>query len=372
MARTRGLEALVGRIYDAAVEPELWTEAIADVADAVGCRSGLFYEHDLVTHRSRPLGTHRLDTDLIKDYEAYYGALDPWNARAMAWPVGVTTPTYALTSDVELRRSEFYQDHLRLTGMFYGVGGVVERSRSRMAVFGVQRGYEDGRFSSETLDLIRGLMPHLRRAYRIYAALDRAERDRTVLEDTLHLVEKPVLILQPDGCLIFANRAAEGLLRRRDGLIVTEGGWISAAHRGDRAPLARAIAAEVLAGHPPVTVALRRCETSRGRRAPPFVALVAPLPDDAARPRRVALLIETPLARIDEVDALAAAFRLSGAETRLWSALVAGQTLAGFAEVNGVSVNTLRVQLGALSRKTGVHRQADLVRLALERTATSN
>jgi DNA-binding CsgD family transcriptional regulator len=67
------------------------------------------------------------------------------------------------------------------------------------------------------------------------------------------------------------------------------------------------------------------------------------------------------------LEALAAAFRLSPAETRLWAALTAGRRLIDVAEESGVSVNTVRVQLRALFAKTGMHRQADLLRLAPER-----
>ncbi len=74
----------------------------------------------------------------------------------------------------EFRRTEFYQDYLRRTGVFYGLGGLVERADGRIAVFGVQRGYEDGRFPAETVSLVGALMPHLKRAYRMQSAVGRA------------------------------------------------------------------------------------------------------------------------------------------------------------------------------------------------------
>jgi DNA-binding CsgD family transcriptional regulator len=66
------------------------------------------------------------------------------------------------------------------------------------------------------------------------------------------------------------------------------------------------------------------------------------------------------------LDTWAAALHLSPAETRLWVALAAGRRLIDIAEESGVSLNTVRVQLRTLFQKTGVHRQADLLRLALE------
>jgi DNA-binding CsgD family transcriptional regulator len=59
-------------------------------------------------------------------------------------------------------------------------------------------------------------------------------------------------------------------------------------------------------------------------------------------------------------------FGLTAMEARLWADLATGATLADIAVRRRVSVNTLRVQLARLFNKVGVHRQADLVRRAME------
>src|SRR5688500_18641723 len=112
----------------------------------------------MATHQSRPLGFFRFNTEFMSDYEAHYGALDPWNTRVMQWPVGVAAATYALMPEDELRRTEFYQDYLRQTGVFRGLGGLVERKNGRIAVFGMQRGPEGGHFTPESVELVRTLM----------------------------------------------------------------------------------------------------------------------------------------------------------------------------------------------------------------------
>jgi DNA-binding CsgD family transcriptional regulator len=81
---------------------------------------------------------------------------------------------------------------------------------------------------------------------------------------------------------------------------------------------------------------------------------------------RVALLLDAGTPHPLPTAQLTAMFGLTQAEVRLWSGLVAGATLAEIAVRNQVSVNTLRVQLGHLFDKVGVHRQADLVRRGLE------
>lgn len=362
MEQAHGVEQLIGGIYDAAVDPDLWPDAIARVVDATGCQTGVFYEHDMATHQSQPLGFHRFNTEFMRDYVAHYGALDPWNSRVMQWPVGLAAPTYVLMPEDEFRRTEFYQDYLRQTGMFYGLGGLVERADGRIAVFGVQRGYEDGRFPSETVDLVGALMPHLKRAYRMHSAIGRAQRDRETFEEALRVLPQSVLIVDRDARLVFANRAAERMLDAGDGIRLVSG-RLTAAHREDQAVFAALFNPLGAVEDSSAVAALRRPQNRR-----PLLVQAVPLRvngrwDPAGR---VVLLVDVDPLPGPSPDRLAALFGLTAAEARLWADLVTGATLAEISRRRQVSVNTLRVQLARLFAKVGVHRQADLVRRAME------
>lgn len=360
MEQAHVVEDLIAGIYDAAADPEQWSAVIGRIVEATGCRTGVFYEHDLATHQSQPLGAHCLNTEFMRDYVAHYAALDPWNARVQSWPVGVTAPTYVLMPDHEFRRTEFYQDYLRATGIFYGLGGLVERADGRIAVFGVQRGYADGRFEADAVALIATLMPHLKRAYRMNTALARAQQDCATLEETLHHVAQPVLIVDREARPVFANAAAAALLAAGDGVRLAAG-RLAAAHRDDQAMLAALL-------HPLETEAPRLAVLRRPGNRRALLVQAVPLRSDGrwAETGRVALLIEAePATAPPPLDHLAAAYGLTQAEARLWAGLVAGATLAEIAAQRRISVNTLRVQLARLFAKVGVHRQADLVRRAL-------
>jgi DNA-binding CsgD family transcriptional regulator len=362
MEQARAVEDLIGGIYDAAADPGLWSNAIGQIVEATGCRTGVFYEHDLATHQSQPLGFHEFNTEFMQEYVAHYGALDPWNSRVMNWPVGVAAPTYVLMSEDDFRRTEFYQDYLRRTGAFYGLGGLVERADGRIAVFGVQRGYEDGRFPEESVNLVGALMPHLKRAYRLQSAIGRARCERETFEETLRVIPQSVLIVERDARLVFANLAAERLLGAGDGIKLVSGRLV-AAHREDQqtfAALFNPLSAIEGSG---AVAALRRPQNRR-----PLLVQALPLRingrwDPAGR---IVLLIDVDPPRRPSADRLAALFGLTAMEARLWADLATGATLADIAVRRRVSVNTLRVQLARLFNKVGVHRQADLVRRAME------
>ncbi len=72
-------------------------------------------------------------------------------------------------------------------------------------------------------------------------------------------------------------------------------------------------------------------------------------------------------ARVTQIqDTWADKYALTPAEIRLTAHLVNGGTIASYAKTHGLSRNTVRNQLQAAYCKTGTHRQAELVSLALK------
>jgi DNA-binding CsgD family transcriptional regulator len=65
----------------------------------------------------------------------------------------------------------------------------------------------------------------------------------------------------------------------------------------------------------------------------------------------------------DSAELVAAAYNLTPAETRLLADLLAGQTLAQAAASLNIAETTARGHLDSIFAKTGVSRQADLMRL---------
>jgi DNA-binding CsgD family transcriptional regulator len=101
---------------------------------------------------------------------------------------------------------------------------------------------------------------------------------------------------------------------------------------------------------------------------PPNFAHVLPLTGSDFRTRLqpaavAAVFIGAPPDAQDGADAVAAAFGLTPAETRLLASLFAGRTLAETAATLGIAGTTAKTHLEHIFLKTGVTRQAELIRL---------
>ena len=101
---------------------------------------------------------------------------------------------------------------------------------------------------------------------------------------------------------------------------------------------------------------------------PPIFAHVLPLTGSDFRTRLqpaavAAVFIGAPPDAQDGADAVAAAFGLTPAETKVLVSLFVGRTLNETAATLGVTKRTAQTHLEHIFQKTGVTRQAELMRL---------
>ena len=364
MVRQAAVGAVIERIQSAALDPTQWSGVVAELAALCGAHTGIIYEFDRVRGMPTVLGTLQIDPARALLYEQHYYSVDPWNRHAMSSQVGRVTLTHEFMRDADFQRSEFYQDYLRHSDIFYALGTTVERTPDHMAVFGVQCGHRKGPFSKEAADMIELIAPHLRQACLTRRTLRAARQMCATLTETLHLIASPVLVVDGGGRLQFANRAAEALLEARDGLRLDRR-TVSPSSRDQAKPFAEMLAA--LAGGPegarasPHDIAIQRPMSDR-----PLLLRFAMLPrGDGGDGPRIAIFVDLAAGVAQGIERLQQALRLTRAEARLLAGLVAGESLAALSDKHRVSVNTLRVHLSRLFQKTGTHRQAELVRFAL-------
>jgi DNA-binding CsgD family transcriptional regulator len=105
-----------------------------------------------------------------------------------------------------------------------------------------------------------------------------------------------------------------------------------------------------------------------GPDVPPIFAQVLPLTGSDFRTRLqpaavAAVFIVAPPDEKDGADTVAATFDLTPAETRVLASLFAGRTLAETAAGFGIAATTAKNHLEHIFSKTGVTRQAELMRL---------
>jgi DNA-binding CsgD family transcriptional regulator/PAS domain-containing protein len=383
--RTREATAdVIGGIYDAALEPARWPDALGRMAAHAEAESAAAIVVDLSGAAVGFMAVAGADPRALDDYAAHYARSDPWTAFLGNRPAGRAIVSQTVMDDAAFERTEFYNDFLRRHGLFHAMGGFVVRSGSLAFLTGVLRSRERGAFQAAELARLKAVFPHLGRAARIHRQLAQAGGIAAGLTTALDRVPLAALLSDRTGRVVWMNQLAEALVRRGEGLRVRQGRLEAAVANGTTAELRRLIAAAAIIGlHTPrrrlagvggaldVNKAGGVLLLPRPWPLKPLTVMVTPMSEpaqpmdialDLPRPEALLLISDPERAVQLPTDRLTGAFGLTAAEAKLAAALATGSSLTAYAETAQITIGTARWYLKQALAKTGAHRQSELVR----------
>jgi len=272
-----------------------------------------------------------------------------------------------LLSENTLLDSEVYADWYRTAGIFHAVAGLFAVSNDLGVVsIGRPRGAKDfDQRDGARLDI---LVPHLQRAVQIHQRLSVAEQERALTFEVLERLALGVCVVEADARVIFANSVARRVLQPGQALTVSRG-CLRLRPSAQQRQLEKTVreAASTSAGQGMSAGGFIAVPQPAG---PPLSLLVSPYRsrgagDFPSRPSALVVFADPDSQLHAPEDALAQMFRLAPSESRLVSALIAGQTMADYADRVGITINTAKTQMRQIFLKTGYNRQADVIRAAL-------
>jgi DNA-binding CsgD family transcriptional regulator len=266
----------------------------------------------------------------------------------------------------EFLETRFYREWAQPQGLVDFVSVVLEKSETNVTMFGVFRHQRDGVADDETRWRISLLAPHIRRAVDIGKLIDLKHTEATSF-DILDGLSAGIFLVNGDGLIIHANVAGNTMLSEGN-LLRSVGGRLTVddAQLGQtmRDSFAAADASDAALGVKAITLPLM---SQNGER---YVGHLLPLSSGKRRNARIgngaaaALFVrkaalETPLAS----EVIAKTFNLTPTELRVLLAIVEVGGVPEVAAALGIAVTTVKSHLGRLFDKTGVTRQAELVKL---------
>jgi DNA-binding CsgD family transcriptional regulator len=232
----------------------------------------------------------------------------------------------------------------------------------------VGRRYSEGDFRASEIRLFAALIPHLQRAVQLQLRLAGVDGPPAGMAELLNRLRQGVLLVDGAARVIFANRAAEIMLRAGAGVFLGRDG-LRAETPGETAVLRRIIA-DCAAPKGELGGAGGRLRLSRENRAQ-LTVLVVPHRArfawiDVARPRAILFITDPEEADTVRRESLQQDFGLTPAEAGFTREILKAAGLQAAADRLGISLTTARTHLAHVFDKTGTHRQAELVRLILQ------
>jgi DNA-binding CsgD family transcriptional regulator/PAS domain-containing protein len=370
----KDLPRLLDLIYDAGLDPERWPKLLDALPELFGAAIGGLDVLDRKTNATRQFLNFGSDPAFVATYAQHYGAVNPYpRAALLEAPVGRVIPATSLLAEEDLAGTEFFNDWMRPQGISpHHLRVVLQKDKDSLVLLAISSGERETERRLDALTKkLELLAPHLVRAIDLNHVLAEARFANRAAADALQSLVTAAFVLDRGRRIVLANARAEELMRSERVLSLDEHGALHAARPEDDWGLAAALAAGVCARHPaPVRL------VSRTSAQTFFASVIPSRPHSGEASLRFrifealgvadsVLLLVVPFGGIARVrrDTIAATFGLSTAEARLASALVDGATLAEYARQTGVSVHTVRNQLGAIFSKTGTHRQSAVVAL---------
>jgi DNA-binding CsgD family transcriptional regulator len=363
---------LVGRIYDAALDPQLWPQTMERLAAAVGATAAGLMLTDPVRQRLAAVSVG-VNPDAIEAYNRYYWRIDPLAPVVARMPTGLVFTDRSMVPRAELERTELHNDWAQPQGVEDSAFAVLMRDGSSMGAFCLGAPVRADAFGrTDSLRLLQLLVPHLQRAARTQWAVEAAVAGRNVAFAALARLHHGVVLLAAGGKVLFANDAATRLCSVNDGLTIGSAG-LRAALPSEDAALQR-LFARAFAGNGGGVPAGGVQAVTRISSRRPFAVHVMPAREVAdefiARcPCAVVVIVDPDEPPRLSTRHLQQLYGLTLAEAAVAIRMLRGQGLQSVAKELGVTLSTVRVHLQRVFEKTGAHRQAELVRLLLDMQA---
>ncbi len=361
-------------VYDAALEPALWTSVLERFADMVGGSSGWVSQLSMLDgtggDESDPLA--RVDPSFVTRYIDHFALRNPLSnvdnpdEYMRRWTPKILTDEDWMAKE-DLVKTEFYNDFLRPQNLHSSLMVRLAARGHEIATLNIGRPERRGQFERSDVELAARRHPHLIRAFQLgrkFAATRRLSGDMAgVLDHSPH----GVFLLDQTGRIRHVNRMGEAFLAESGGLTVIHGRLGAATPEAARRISALICAAGSL--DPERRAGASMALVTPSRRLP-LSLTVAPVRAGRFSPFHggpsVMVCVTDLEAKVSLPEQrLRDLFGLTPAEARVALALFDGLSPADAATSLGVSFNTVRNQLVRIFEKTGANRQAELVRLMM-------
>lgn len=367
-AGRRELPDLVGSLYDATAQPDLWTATLDDIGDALGGAA-------LVSSLHRPGGMayavcNRLDPEADRVLRLQYASpkTNPLFAAMPRLPILAPVARESVMDDASYFRSGLFNDVFRTQGYIHAGLSCLARENGVVIPCGVLR-RKNREFDADCFKLYDAILPHLRRALELAVRFSDLRATRHHIEAVANAGSDGFVVTDASARVLYSNATAERVLSAGDGLSCRSG-VLGASRANETGKLRRLISAaalrfDYLGGDMRVT---------RAEAAMPWALLVMPAPETLSGMAGAEGCTATAMVRVIDLERQATApvarlmalFGLSRAEALIAVGLIEGIRPEEIAERQNLRITTVRTHIRSIYLKTGVSRQTELVKLLLQ------
>lgn len=385
ISASKNYDRLLQSIYRGAIEQPPWSSALPALREAIDAqvvslvlRPPSVGDRGIILNSVRPDAGREESVAPLADpndweltaYREQFFSLDPF----INLPLNQIITLDDLLTDAELMASDYYQHYLQPIGLFRILGVDTGEAEGVLARLRFSRRREEAPFSASDRKMLQLITPHLRQAIEIYARFNHMTSERDIYAGAVDQMSVATIILDEKGRLLHTNAMASALLKEADGLSLRGQQLHIAGHNTNRS-LQAALASVISAQRAGETSVIKALRVPRPGERSALGLVIRPVPasergEGQAGPCAAVFVSDPDQRDSASQQTLGTLFSLTPAEANVAILLTRGLSLAEISETQNISPHTARAQLKSIFAKTGVSRQAELVRMIAKSVAS--
>jgi DNA-binding CsgD family transcriptional regulator/PAS domain-containing protein len=361
----RAFSTAVAAIYDCALDPAYWKEALRLIAELTDSPCASMGTMDYTQGRLANGVFFGIEPTYVTAYFEKF-AVNPLISAGHMRPVGEVYRHADIISD-EVFDSRFYHDWANPQDLRDLIAVNAVRSVQRVGALCIIRKGSQPRYAELHLHTFRLLAPHICRAFAISDALDLRTVTSQRLEATLDALTTGVYLADRNGRLVYMNPAAGQQIRAGNTLLIIDN-RLAPRNGSARSMMSRAIA-EATTNESAMPVGGITLALPDGQRGG-LVATILPLNQGRRRglsgpfAATAAIFVQDPVVSPHYPgEAFGKLYGLTNAELRVLLAMAPGLVVKDVAAILRIGEVTARTHLQHIYSKTGTSKQTELLNL---------
>lgn len=360
---------VIDKLYAAAADESLWQDVMQDLLVLTDSVGATFCAIDACDQpKFSTFVTLNFEQKFTEEYIQGMMRHDPTTQYIIAHPEQRLIHDSQFMTEREKDRLFYYDWHHSFSDTRHRLAGMALLEKNLTSGITVHRTKKQGDYDESHIERFRFILPHLERAVSIGFRLGTFGVTQQFSLQILDANLSGIIVLDEEGCVVFANRAARQIASDNEGFIVSTKG-VSLRHEVDNGKLQSLIgrALNIANGEGVNPAGVMQALRPSGKR--PFSVLVSPLSKTSLALTRIrpaaCVVITDPEAPTVSHNVLRKLYGLAPAEIRLAIKLAGGISLHTAASELAISYKTARTQLATIFRKTSTSRQGELVKILL-------
>ena len=310
-----------------------------------------------------------LNQDFGTLYRTQLAAIDPF----VNLPDGRAVTLHEMIPSEKLKTLPYYRDFMIAKDYVYHMGLDLYAEKNLSVFMRVVRGQSGSDFGEAEKTLLNLLAPHLRNLAVWLEQQEEQSFERLIYGDVVNQLALGCIALDEEGNILSKNPTAQHILDQEDGLLEKNNRLM-----GQTDSVTRSLRQlSTPSGDPQKPSLLKSILVPRTYHEQPLYLTIRPgvegaFGKSAIRPRQILFIHAPEMNASCSNVSLQKALGLTTTETRFVIELANGFTVEEIAEKFNVTRNTTRTHLQRVFQKTGVNKQAALVKFVMRCIASLN